>query len=308
MIVIAACGGEGSTIGSTPAPAPTTTTPPSGGSSGGSSGGVSPGATVCGTTAPSCTSQSFPPAIVADVKAASAGFRGTVTKLGASTEPSLPPAETARAAVVRIDSLLGGMPADPFLSSFVGREVTIVSAAAPTVAVGETSYFFANEQIVGVGIVLGEVAHVAPASAPTIEADVPAIVKTLADRKLYDRLAKASVIATATVGTTRDLGAPGPVSEHSPDWAEGSATAGCVVRGGVASGASLAIRFAASVDIAWKDAPKLTAKQTSLFVLADDDVTKVPGPAFVVVDPLDVEPTSSLASIVTLLACPPPVL
>jgi hypothetical protein len=270
---------------------------------------VTPGAPVCGVTAPSCSATpAFASTVVNAVKGSSVGFRGTIKALGASTEPTVPSSELPYSVIVSVDVVLAGMPGSTFLGGFVGQSITVRLAGTPTMGVGYVGYFFAQNWIDGTSLALTEVTHFDAATYPTIEKDVPAIEQIQADRKLFDRLSTASVIAMGSVGSTKPLNAPGPISEHSPEWSEGAVAASCVLKGSVGSGATLTVRYAASTDIAWFEAPKLSPAETALFVLSDDTVTGVPGPAYVVSEPMDVQSTSALTEIVALLACPPPVL
>jgi hypothetical protein len=284
--------------GTTP-PSPSATSP---------SSPVTPTSADCGLTVPTCVAPpSFVPAVVAGVKGAGAGFRGTVTALAATTEPSLSSSDLPRAAVVHIDSVFAGMGGSAFLQSFVGKTITILYPSAPTVAVGHVGLYFANTAIVGTSIVMNEIADLDPAIDPAIDTSVPAIAKTIADRALYERLASASAIAHASVQAAPYKVGTETGSEHDPQWKEAPVLVACSLKG-TATGATLKVRFAASTDVAWYTAPKLAPPEDGVFVLAADAQTGAPGSGYLVTDARDVQPVASLATLNTLLACPPPVL
>jgi hypothetical protein len=251
--------------------------------------------------ATSCTAPSFSRALVDATKGASAAIRGTVTKLGAVTE-GVDGSDPANEAIVRLDAVVWAK--TPFLSSFVNQAITIVFApGSAALAEGDAAFFFVRNGSFGRTVELDETLHVRPDAYPTFTSDVPSIAAIVADEAVSARIASARVV-TGTVTSARTLPSSTTVSEHDPLWGEAELKVDRTLRGAVGPD-TVRVRFATSDDIAWVQAPKLAPGEQGVFLLQKDDRTGLPGPATLVVDPLDVAPLGALAHIADLVACPP---
>jgi hypothetical protein len=110
-------------------------------------------------------------------------------------------------------------------------------------------------------------------------------------------------VIRGTVLSTEDL--PGdPISDNLPDWWVAAVQPEETLRGPV-DAAPLQVRYQGSPSACCYRMPHLAAGEEGVLLLHPDDVTGHPGPALVVVDPLDVQPASELERLRSLLASPP---
>lgn len=328
LLALGACGGSVSALnasaqggGAGAAAAGSGGAPAAGGSGGapvvGGSGGTAPSGpvvTACSSSVPAACAAppSFPQAEIDATKAAEFIFRGTVSALNATTEPGVP---ANGLFIVDMDQQFSK---SEFMSQF--KQVTVEPPGGITVSLGGTYDFFANNAIDGQGVVVSEVDHVAAGAYPNIASDVPAIKQILTDRKNYDNLASAVMIVR---GSVTSVGQPREVcgTEHDPVWTDAQVDVDCTLYSSSPApknSSPLTVLFAASQDIMWANAPKLTPGQRSIFVLHPESSgmmcspSSVPGQyAGVVVggDPTpDVWAVSDEPALVRLLTCPPPAL
>jgi hypothetical protein len=260
--------------------------------------------------------KSYDPTLVQWTKGAAFVFRGTVAQLNASTEPSVP---ATGLYIVHVDHQLAG---DDFTATLVGGEVTVRPPAGIDVTVGTDAVFFANTSVIGMGVVVDEVGHAAPATYPAIETDVPEIKDLLVERASYDDLVAADLIVVGRVGYVGQPIDSGPASEHEPLWTDSNVFFGRTLRDVRTTHASptayvAVIRFASSDDIAWAESPKLTPNQQAIFIAHHDaaegsvfSARSAPGDFDGVVyhPSLDVRDVTDAPYLAELLACPPPAL
>jgi hypothetical protein len=303
-LLLAACGAPSfdpaPDAGSVGGAGGTGSTGSAGGGASGPTGGLCDEVTV---TSSSCTPNNYHDPLVSFVASSGFVFRGTVTAVQATT-PGIDPADKSRMVVAHVDAVLF----EAGMLGIEGQSVTIQLLAAPTMAVGYEGYFFASLWTLGQSIGMTEVVHIDPGVYPTIESDVPGIVKLLADERLYARMQTAGTVLVGTVTAITPLPSMGPVSEHDPLWAAATITAECALRGATPSGADVA--FATSDDVAWVQSPKLSVGEKGVFLL--QPVPSPPGiwsiPAeipYLVTDRLDVQPPEERAHVATLVLCPP---
>jgi hypothetical protein len=257
-----------------------------------------------------CATKTYDADVIQWTKASSFVFRGTVTRLNATTEPSVPPDGLF---VVHVDHMLWG---NDFSAGFVGKEVTIKPPGALDIVVGTDAFFFTTSLIDGTGIVVTEVGRADPSARPSIETDVPEIEDLLTARALYDDLMAADLVAVGHVGYVgTPVGSAG--SEHDPRWADANIFLAKTLRDTRTTSASpsanvAVLRFASSDDVAWYSSPKLTVNELGIFIAHDDaaGARTTPGNFDGVVyrPSLDVRDQTDEPYLEDLLRCPPPAL
>jgi hypothetical protein len=252
------------------------------------------------TPAPCTAAPTFDPQLVSDTLSAPLIFVGTVKQLDASTEPSFPSTTARPLFVVSVDQLLYG--------EALLNEVTLDPQGVALPAVGESDVFFVQQVVDGVGVVALELHRVAPGTYPNITSDVPEIRRIAAEIDLYTALISAERVAVADVQSVASAPAGANGSEHDPMWTDADVALACVLRG--PAGTSEAVRFPASIDIAWFKSPKLTVGEQTVLLLhpATPGYTYGPSDMFsgeAIGAPGDALAMSELQHVVNLLACPP---
>jgi hypothetical protein len=292
------------------------TTSTGGGGSGGAAGGGGSGggggvpaglAAVCpevDVSSYDCPINNYHDPLVAFVAASGMVFRGTVTALHEVTPGIAGTFDLTHTLIAHVDTMV--WQAGTVLE-LTGQDVTVLMLSVPTMPVGYQGYFFATGLAYGQTVALGEIAHVDPGVYPTLESDVPGIVKLLAAEKLSARMSTAASVMVGTVSAITPI--PGNLgSEHDPVWADATLTADCVMEG--ARPATTHAVFATSTDIAWFQSPKLTVGQQGVFLLQAAPLPPGDGgiPAgipYTLTDPLDVHPLAERGQLGTLVLCPP---
>jgi hypothetical protein len=220
-------------------------------------------------------------------------FRGTVLELHAKTIPD--PIDLGNVAIVRVDVPIWMTPSEvPFTP-----ELTLQMQS--DLAVGDQFDFIAQiEEYNGGQLELSELTRLAPGAK-----DLGALKSLLLANPLYARVASADLIIDGTVTDAVSLNEP-LYSEHAPMWSRATIAVDRVLCGTVPS--PMTIDFAASDDVAWYQAPKLSVDESSIFLVHHADMQlpfSDPTPSRFTIDPLDVQPESNWDDVASLLATPP---
>lgn len=222
-------------------------------------------------------------------------IRGTVLKLRSATMPEV--TASANTSVVRVDEVLHG-PSQ--FSDHVGREITLYSEKPKGLAAGRSAVFFTRSWLYGQSLAVVEVGRILQGG-DTVVDDIKDAEQTAFDRRLADRIAKATLVVA---GEVTDIGS-GPElrrpieTEHAPDWARAFVKVSVVLKGKAPDqDQNVAVAFPRSLDELWIDSPKLERGLTGILILQLDQeekgwpVLRVPG--LTALDPLDVQPIEEL--------------
>ncbi|HEX8115732.1 MAG TPA: hypothetical protein VF521_00545, partial [Pyrinomonadaceae bacterium] len=200
-------------------------------------------------------------------------FKGTVSKLKAAASAGVP--VTPRTAVVRVDEIVR---APALLTRYAGREITLQLEPGHKAKEGTAALFYAADLLFGEGVSATAIGHTdldqseahAAAERPAVEAAAAA-----PPPELQERLADADMIVTGkvvSVGLPKEAvgravsGGGGRVSEHSAHWREAVVDVQQVDKGRPTV-RQLVVRFPASKDVAWANAPKFEPGQEGVFIL-----------------------------------------
>ena len=233
-------------------------------------------------------------------------FAATVVELHAATEPE-PPIDPqgwdlGRMAIVRIDAV----PVAPASAPLpLGQRDTIIFRDPPSFDVGYAGYFWVTDYLAGASWVFTEEGHMDASALPYDQfvARVQATARYNADEALYERMRDADAVVVATVTSAAEL--PGqPISDDLPDWWQATVTPTSTLRGTIATG-PIAVRFDGSHSACCYRAPKLAVGQQAVLILYPDTMSQLPGDAYLVVDPLDVQAIGERDRMAALLASPP---
>jgi hypothetical protein len=208
-------------------------------------------------------------------------FRGTVQQLKAST---IPDAKSARTAIVRVDEVIR---APEVLSQYAGHEITVDLAGRQKLRVGQQAMFYASGWIFGDSIAVQAVDHPpVEAAHVTMAAIAGDPVGNLANHDAKSRFDGAEVVISGQVvsvnlpaGQARAVMLAGgaspsdPVSEHDALWREAVIQVHAVHKGRH-GGKRAVVRFPASQDVLWHQAPKFQAGQEGFFMLHRGTPTK----------------------------------
>jgi hypothetical protein len=224
-------------------------------------------------------------------------FIGTVEQLGAATMNDLPVDD--RTAVVRVDQVLHSPDA---FSRLAGVRITLQFAAgAAPVSVGQQAAFFANMLAIGDSLAVTEVGrlptgdvekYVASAVASGAPLPFTDIQTQIEIQRLQSHASGADAIVLGrVVGLAKAR--PSTGSEHEPDWWIATVSVHHVERGAVQPG-DIAVLFANSIDVRWRDKPKPKAGQEGVWILhaTDRDLRELA--AFQLADKDDYQPTQRL--------------
>lgn len=214
-------------------------------------------------------------------------FTGTVRQIAAASFAQVP--SSNRTIVVRADSVLKKPSA---VSLKKGDDVTVEVKDASAFKVGNSATFYTRAWILGAGVALKELSHVAKPPAGEVAAVSPQPVQEVSekasaqeqlasDQQLQQRLSTADAVVVGTVvevhaWTAKTL-APSRrhVTEHDPNWQEAVIQVQSALKG-AKSGQKLVVRFPGSMDVAWANSPRFKRDQQGTFVLHKDQVSGSP--------------------------------
>jgi hypothetical protein len=189
-------------------------------------------------------------------------FRGTVSRLNATTEPQVPASPST--AVVLVDTVIQG---DNMVSDVKGKEITVQLLSPRSVSVGRPMLFFSNVAVAGKSLAVKEVAHFDATRSSALLSQASNNAKSKPERDLQAATARAELIVTGSVASIRRPEQPQgpPPSEHDPEWTEAIVTVQSTEKGSAQQRVS--VWFPASTDIRWFRSPKFQAGQSGVFLL-----------------------------------------
>jgi hypothetical protein len=216
-------------------------------------------------------------------------FQGTVQKVKAATMAQVPVSE--RTAVVRVDRLLQAPEA---LSDYQGEEITVQLPPNAKVTVGQTLIFHTNSWIFGDSLAVQAVTleQASPSTEAAMSSHPDDPVQSLHTRRAMAEAAAADLIVSGRVTAVRLPAAESQaratavaggrtaerISEHAPLWQEAVIDIDDVHKGQFGKG-QVVIRFPASTDVRWRNAPKFHTGQEGVFLLHRDQLQREAHPA-----------------------------
>jgi hypothetical protein len=223
-------------------------------------------------------------------------FVGTIEHLGAATMTDVD--VDARTAIVSVDQVLHSPEA---FSQLTGSRVTLQLAKGGTAPkVGDQAAFFANATAFGDSLALVEVGRVPtkdvePHLMATAAGGPPpflAFQEQLDNDLLRAHLKAADAVVIGRVSKLEEVPNKDR-SEHAPLWWKATLEVDHVEKGSAKPG-KLAVLYANSLDVRWRNAPKPKAGQGGLWLLhkTDADLSKVA--PFMIVHLEDYQPVQAL--------------
>jgi hypothetical protein len=208
-------------------------------------------------------------------------FQGNVLKLNTSTV-DLPDASDL--GLVRVTDIIEG---DALLRNYLQQPITVRFRDIKVVKPGQTAIFFARYWISGRGLAVQEVG-MKPSDNPTDlgrqKEDIRRDRAKLDEDSLRDKLRAADHVVVGRVLSIKRLPEnPKIESEHDPMWMEAEIGVDEGLKGSFKRGDRVKVTFAASNDIMWVKAPRLTRGQSAIFVLTRK-TEAVDVPNFVLLD------------------------
>ena len=209
-------------------------------------------------------------------------FVGTVAKPGAVSFPGVP--ASARTMVVRVDEVIEKPPA---VSMPRGANVTVEVKNPSLFREGVQATFYTQSWIFGAGLALREVGHELMAAQQPTGPATPRerVVQTreaLNEAELRARVQAADIVVVGQVQevrapsvNARGTGEPPQAREHDPEWREAVIRVESAIKG-VQANQDVVVKFPASRDIAWHQAPKFQQGQSGTFILKRDQASGVP--------------------------------
>jgi hypothetical protein len=195
-------------------------------------------------------------------------FRGTVQRVHASLMSEVPASE--QTCIIRVDEVLQSPQS---LAQSAGQRVTVLLPETGSVARGEQAVFFTNPWLYGATLAVQAVAHRGvPATMVALAHQPSDPVRTLVRRDRQARFAGADLVVRGVVTVVRLIEpaavtpAPSRRDEHDPMWQEAVVRVTAVEQG-TDPGPEVIVRFPASLEVAWRDAPKFHPGQEGRFIL-----------------------------------------
>jgi hypothetical protein len=202
-------------------------------------------------------------------------FQGTVQRIGATTMAAVP-ADT-RTAIVRVDVVIEA-PRD--LARWAGQELTVQFGRGPRALIGSSLLFRTVPLIFGDSVLVKSLEQEAVTPngnrPPVGEPARPDAARDLAEHLCdADLVVSGQVTAVTRLPTERSgvarasrssAGSPARLSEHDPQWRNATIEVAQVYKGRHTT-STLTVRFPASTDVRWYDAPKFHPGQHGVFVL-----------------------------------------
>lgn len=206
-------------------------------------------------------------------------FKGTIKKLRSATMKEVP--VTPRTAVVTVDQVIEA-PSD--LAGYNGQDITVQLSGRQKVNVGQEMIFHTTGWMYGDSIAVQSLNQEAVKSsrAAILSASVDPIERRAQREKrehfdVADLVVSGEVVAVRmpadTSESAKGVSAPastqtriGSISEHDPSWREAVIQVDKVHKGSHRE-KQVVVRFPASKDVMWHDAPKFHLGQQGFFML-----------------------------------------
>jgi len=205
-------------------------------------------------------------------------FNGTIVQHGAASFSGVPVSRNTM--VVKVNNVL--LKPDSIILAN-GDAVTLHAQDPSLLPPGTSATFYTNGWIFGTGLAVTEIGH-EPLDTDPSAARAPSassLRKQIDDAVLQARLRDAEliisgrVVAVGPVTSTSARAVPerGPITEHAPMWTEAVVKVEEGLKGTVSGGEEVVIRFPASMDVVWFNAPKFKVGQEGTFILRRDELS-----------------------------------
>jgi hypothetical protein len=200
-------------------------------------------------------------------------FKGTIKKLKSATMKDVPLSE--RTAIVTVDQIIEA-PTD--LAGYGGQDITVQLSGRQKVRVGQQMLFHATGWMFGDGVAVRslrqepvENGHATPADAGDDVVERRGQKQQRSNFEDADLVVAGKVVAVrlprdSTSGGKRAARPAGPITEHDPEWREAIIQVDEVLKG-THQKKQVVVRFPASSDVMWHEAPKFEAGQQGYFTL-----------------------------------------
>jgi len=233
-------------------------------------------------------------------------FRGRVEKLRSSNLKALP--ATDKTAVVLVREVIS---APPTLNDFTGQAITVELVKPDSLRAGQEAIFFTNGWLYGETLAVTEVEHLsARLKTDDVRKQIAGIQDRLNDEKVSSRIAKAQLVITGRVTSTRPLDSVDTqrqgqsVSEHYPEWWQATIAVESFEKG-QSPAREVTIVFPNSKDEMWLLSPKFKVGDSGVWILQRDQTERgfpiFRRPGLTALDVLDFRPTAELDRIRRLI-------
>jgi hypothetical protein len=236
-------------------------------------------------------------------KSSDMAFIGTVLEMHAVSFAGVE--ASPKTMVVKVDKVLE-KPAAIVLRA--GDKVTVAAKDPSQFHAGLQATFYCVGWVFGSGAALREVGHEVPSdpSDPVNpdqkQQEQTEVRKQIGDADLRARIQSAERVIVGRVTKVQEAKLEAaatrvPISEHNPDWTDATIHVESTIKGD-SSAQNVVVRFPASIDVMWYEAPKLKEGQEGTFFLQRDKISGSPtaliegvqGPVYMVPHPGDVMP------------------
>ena len=207
-------------------------------------------------------------------------FKGTIKKLKSATMKDVPLNE--RTAIVTVDQVIE---APPDLAGYGGQEITVQLSGRQKVRVGQQMLFHATGWMFGDSVAVRSLRQEPVQNVQATSADAgDNAVKRRGQKQQSSHFEDADLIVSGKVVAVRVPGdlTPGPkragrltspITEHDPKWREAIIQIDEVLKGAHQE-KQVVVRFPASSDVMWHEAPKFEAGQQGYFILHKSESRK----------------------------------
>jgi hypothetical protein len=193
-------------------------------------------------------------------------FKGTVKERGAATMPEVPVNQGTL--IVSVDEIAES---PEMLRALKGQDITVQLGEGQRAKAGQQRIFFTNGWIYGASVAVICLGHRAPTEVSTHK--TAAAVETAPARQILERAARAELVVAGRVVEVREVERPpgAPITEHDPGWREAVVQVDSLKKGDLhdPSTHQVVVRFAASDDVKWHQAPKFQIDEEGVWMLGD---------------------------------------
>jgi hypothetical protein len=207
-------------------------------------------------------------------------FKGTIKKLKSATMKDVPLND--RTAIVTVDQIIE---TPPDLAGYGGQDITVQLSGRQKVRVGQQMLFHATGWMFGDGVAVRSLQQepLKNGQATSVGAGDDAVERR-GQKQQRSRFKDADLVVSGKVVAVRLPGdsTPGrkgagrqtdPITEHDPKWREAIIQVDEVLKG-THQKKRVVVRFPASSDVMWHEAPKLEAGQQGYFTLHKSESKK----------------------------------